>query len=290
MRGVGLVHSPLLQHQGYVSDKMLHVCDWLPTLVSVAGGKHLLEKTSTSLDGLDAWKMLSENGPAVRDELLHNIDPAKQVAALRVGDYKLLVGHANMKWDGWYPPYQLAGDEVNLHYLNFRGDLTNREPRETTQYRKLLGNLYRSMWPGAVGERMLRLYSFAERSDLYTGQFARLASDEPPGSKGDLTVNKPSSLPLYDGDVNNSEFVESQTRTEGLKVPKSGIRLLGGNPVRVNCGPKPTNASTNCQPTVSPCLYHIPSDPCEYNNIARQKNDIVSTHFWFRGIRMSTAL
>ena len=53
VRGVGLIHSPLIVRQGYVSNKMLHVCDWLPTLISAAGGKHLLENV-TSLDGVDA--------------------------------------------------------------------------------------------------------------------------------------------------------------------------------------------------------------------------------------------
>ncbi|XP_053408554.1 arylsulfatase B-like isoform X8 [Mercenaria mercenaria] len=48
-----------------------------------------------------------------------------------------------------------------------------------------------------------------------------------------------------------------------------------GAPVRVDCGPKPFNASTNCDPRKSPCLFHIPSDPCEYNNIAEQNKDLV---------------
>ena len=45
--------------------------------------------------------------------------------------------------------------------------------------------------------------------------------------------------------------------------------------VKVNCGPKPKNASTNCQPKKWPCLFHIPSDPCEYTNIADDNQDIV---------------
>lgn len=48
-----------------------------------------------------------------------------------------------------------------------------------------------------------------------------------------------------------------------------------GKSVMVQCGEKPLNASTNCDPGSSPCLYHIPSDPCEYNNIASDHPDKV---------------
>jgi arylsulfatase B len=55
-----------------VAQQMLHVCDWLPTLYEAAGGD---PKVFKNLDGTSAWKMLSTNGPAVRNEMLHNIDP-----------------------------------------------------------------------------------------------------------------------------------------------------------------------------------------------------------------------
>lgn len=48
-----------------------------------------------------------------------------------------------------------------------------------------------------------------------------------------------------------------------------------GTPVKVDCGHKPLNASTNCDPRKFPCLYHIPSDPCEYNNIAAENLQLV---------------
>ena len=36
-RGAGFVWSPLLQKRRYVSNHMMHVTDFLPTLLSVAG-------------------------------------------------------------------------------------------------------------------------------------------------------------------------------------------------------------------------------------------------------------
>lgn len=47
------------------------------------------------------------------------------------------------------------------------------------------------------------------------------------------------------------------------------------SPLKIECGIIPQNASTNCEPEKKPCLYHIPSDPCEFHNIADKNPDIV---------------
>ncbi|KAI1301338.1 Arylsulfatase B [Halotydeus destructor] len=48
---------------------------------------------------------------------------------------------------------------------------------------------------------------------------------------------------------------------------------------RLDCGAKPVNASSNCHPDVSHCLYNIKQDPCEYNNLAKDKPGLVA-HLW----------
>jgi len=38
VRGVGLIWSPLLQQTPRVSNQLMHITDWLPTLYAAAGG------------------------------------------------------------------------------------------------------------------------------------------------------------------------------------------------------------------------------------------------------------
>jgi hypothetical protein len=44
------------------------------------------------IDGIDMWRTLSENLPSPRIEVLHNIDPIEDYAALRRGEWKYVTG------------------------------------------------------------------------------------------------------------------------------------------------------------------------------------------------------
>ncbi|XP_077988824.1 arylsulfatase B-like [Glandiceps talaboti] len=123
MHGVGFVHSPLLNSSviGTVSQELMHVTDWFPTFVHLAGGS--LNGTKP-LDGYNQWNTINQGAVSPRKEILHNIDPltpsplqqnnvewqfassdtynATVRAALRVGDWKLITGDPGK--GSWVPP------------------------------------------------------------------------------------------------------------------------------------------------------------------------------------------
>ena len=129
IRGVGFVNSPLLAKPKRVSYEMIHVSDWFPTLVKLAGGD--LNGTKP-LDGFDVWETINSGEPSPRNEILHNIDSVPPwyhksfeygdkwcpQAAVRVGDWKILKGCPRKS--GWFPP-----PNSNVH-LNSQTDSSNK--------------------------------------------------------------------------------------------------------------------------------------------------------------------
>ncbi|KAM4732681.1 arylsulfatase I-like [Anableps anableps] len=117
VRGLGFVHSPLLKKKRRVSKALVHITDWYPTLVGLAGGN---ESLTEGVDGYNIWEAISEGKESPRFEILHNIDPLYKhartgslekgfgiwntaiQASIRTGDWKLLTG--NPGYGDWIPP------------------------------------------------------------------------------------------------------------------------------------------------------------------------------------------
>ena len=74
IRGVSFLSSPLLSQTGYTYPGMIHLVDWLPTLLEVAG-----VRPPPWLDGVSVWSSLSTNLSSPRHTILHNIDQADTV-------------------------------------------------------------------------------------------------------------------------------------------------------------------------------------------------------------------
>ena len=89
IRGVSFISSPLLEKTGYTYPGMIHLVDWVPTLLQLAG-----LSPPAGLDGVSVWESLSRNLSSPRQTILHNIDQGQDTwqAAISHNQYKLLWG------------------------------------------------------------------------------------------------------------------------------------------------------------------------------------------------------
>ncbi|KAL3266708.1 hypothetical protein HHI36_010869 [Cryptolaemus montrouzieri] len=93
IRSVACIWSPLLVQSARVSRDLMHITDWLPTLFTAAGGDSGL--LDLDIDGIDQWASLVYELPSARNDILLNIDEKTRNAALRLSNWKLIVGSSN---------------------------------------------------------------------------------------------------------------------------------------------------------------------------------------------------
>lgn len=115
---------------GAVFNGPLHIVDWYPTLLALAGAS--LDQP-LPLDGKNAWPAIAEGEPSPRDEILHNVEPNR--AAIRHGDWKLVV-NGGPRWA------RKPKDVVELFHIaedpGEKVDLADRQPKRTEQLLALL--------------------------------------------------------------------------------------------------------------------------------------------------------
>ena len=98
------------------------------------------ESDLPNLDGMDMWSSLSSDKASPRNLMLHNIDESRHIAAVRVGDWKLVKGRKKFvlfcnnafsdffsflnsgttyhgQWDGWYGPDGRKGRPYNYNLV-----------------------------------------------------------------------------------------------------------------------------------------------------------------------------
>ncbi len=94
---------------GTVVDEPLHVVDWYPTLLGLAGAQ---VEQRLPLDGRDAWPTIALAAPSPHAELLLNTEPER--GALRAGRWKLLVTATGPRSES-VELYDLAADPGEQH-------------------------------------------------------------------------------------------------------------------------------------------------------------------------------
>jgi arylsulfatase A-like enzyme len=109
-RASAFVYSSMFENKGTINRELIHVVDWIPTLLAGVKGqlteenKAKVERVlSEGRDGIDQWSMLMGDEPSKRNELLYNIDPNfdddgfEGHGAIRIDDLKLIVGNPGDK-------------------------------------------------------------------------------------------------------------------------------------------------------------------------------------------------
>jgi len=86
VRAVAFATWPDKIPAGITVSEPLHMVDWYPTLLKLAGGN--LEQP-LPLDGRDLWPVLTMRAPSPHDEILLNVTP--NAGAIRIGNWKLVV-------------------------------------------------------------------------------------------------------------------------------------------------------------------------------------------------------
>lgn len=91
---------------GTVYEGVVHVTDWMPTLLRRAGWSRQAEcNTAKPLDGVDVWPAIVENVTSPRTEVIHYYDPEEGgTRSLRSGRYKLVVNASDNRGDQWTSP------------------------------------------------------------------------------------------------------------------------------------------------------------------------------------------
>ncbi len=117
---------------GVTIKEPMHVIDWYPTLVKLAGGS--LEQ-KLPLDGRDVWPMLTQNAKSPHDAILSVQSPTR--AAVRMGDWKLLYNAQSEKLE----LYNLATDIGEAH------NLAAQEPERLAMLRTKLAELLKDAAP-----------------------------------------------------------------------------------------------------------------------------------------------
>lgn len=131
---------------GKIVDEPIHIIDWYPTLVTLAGGSL---QQPLPLDGKDLWPVLTQGAKSPHEALLlHSTSFGK--AAVRVGDWKLHQGQeggkgvkkkAAGKSNNEYQLYNLAND------IGETKNLATSNPEKLAEMKDVLKRLLKDAVP-----------------------------------------------------------------------------------------------------------------------------------------------
>ncbi|XP_012945632.1 arylsulfatase I-like [Aplysia californica] len=169
---------------------MIHAVDWFPTIAEAVG----LNYTNSDQDGVSQWSSITSLGPSSRDQFVYNLDlhpfPAQGRSAIRVGDYKLVMGYPGLYQD-WYKPEDDDQGPVVTAQVVVQGNANQMQGLNVTGDYNFLFNLKDDP------EERNNLYD--KLPDVVKKLEAKLADETRRYTKPDYPDNNPKSNPLNFG-------------------------------------------------------------------------------------------
>ncbi len=154
VRGCAFANWPGKIPAGQRIKEPIHVIDWYPTLVKLAGGS--LEQ-KLPIDGRDVWPMLTQQARSPHDVILSVKSPTE--AAVRIGDWKL-VSHSATNPGNNLPKARAkkqnkaAPEPVELYNLAIdigeTNNLADKEPERVATMKARLAELLRNAVPSGA--------------------------------------------------------------------------------------------------------------------------------------------
>jgi len=133
----------------------MHMVDWYPTLIKLAGGS--LEQ-KLPIDGLDVWPMLTKQAASPHDAILSVSTQGPSRAAVRMGEWKLIVdgGAADIAPPGKKKGKKAAGKYEAVALYDLSADpseaknLAEAQPERVKAMRARLAELLKNAVPSGV--------------------------------------------------------------------------------------------------------------------------------------------
>ena len=147
IRGVAFASWPGKIAAGKKVTEPMHVIDWYPTLIRLAGGEL---KQSLPIDGKDVWLMITASAKSPHDAILSVSTKGPELAAIRMDNWKLIqlieqdVNAGNSKASKKYDPnslYNLSEDPGESN------NLAAKYPEKVLIMKKRLNQLLESAVP-----------------------------------------------------------------------------------------------------------------------------------------------
>jgi arylsulfatase A-like enzyme len=115
-----------------VVNAPLHIVDWYPTLLKLAGASL---KQELPFDGRDSWSALTQAAPSPHEEILINASPNS--GAIRVGDWKLVLNGHQPDSEDDNAPRSSVGSKERVELFNLAMDLSEKNNLASQQPEKV---------------------------------------------------------------------------------------------------------------------------------------------------------